>query len=121
MFSLADTIEAAFPYTLPVWLTSYHQGVTPLSTWGPVATAIVVYLSTIFGIQELMRGRDPWKLTFLFQVSPHCNAGEKRVLEFSATASPQSPIPHFLCPPRVIIADMSFLRLGLSFARIERV
>ncbi|KAG8949681.1 hypothetical protein FRC04_008427 [Tulasnella sp. 424] len=68
MFSVADTIEAAWPFQLPVWFTSYHQEVTPLSTWPVVASAIVVYLSTIFGIREIMRDRQPLKLTFLFQL-----------------------------------------------------
>lgn len=68
MFSLADTIQAAFPFQLPIWLTSYHQEVTPLSTWPQVSLAIVIYLSTIFGLREIMRDRPPMKLTFLFQV-----------------------------------------------------
>jgi fatty acid elongase 3 len=68
MFNLADTIEAAFPWRLPVWLTSYHQEVTPLSTWPSVMTAIIVYLSTIFGLREIMRERQALKLTFLFQL-----------------------------------------------------
>ncbi|KAG9000259.1 hypothetical protein FRB90_011866, partial [Tulasnella sp. 427] len=68
MFSLADTIQATFPFKLPVWLTSYHQDVTPLSTWPVVASAIVVYLSTIFGLREVMRERQALKLTWLFQL-----------------------------------------------------
>lgn len=75
MFSVADTIEAAWPFQLPVWFTSYHQEVTPLSTWPAVACAIVVYLSTIFGIREFMRDRQPLKLTFLFQVSATTSGG----------------------------------------------
>jgi len=68
MFQLADFIESHFPYNLPVWFTSYHQEITPLSTWPHAALAIVIYLSTIFGLREFMRDRQPLKLTFLFQL-----------------------------------------------------
>ncbi|KAG8906107.1 hypothetical protein FRB99_007568 [Tulasnella sp. 403] len=65
---ISDTIESAFPFSLPVWFTSYHQEVTPLSTWPSVATAIAVYLGTIFGLREIMRDRAPLKLNTLFQL-----------------------------------------------------
>lgn len=71
MFSLADTIATYWPQQLelPIWLTSYHQQVTPMSTWAEAGGAIVVYLITIFGLREIMKGREPLKLQFLFQVS----------------------------------------------------
>jgi len=70
MFSLADTIENNWPkqLNLPVWLTSYHQEVTPLSTWPQAAGAIVAYLAIVFGLREVMKDRQPLRLNFLFQV-----------------------------------------------------
>ncbi|KAG8935921.1 hypothetical protein FRC03_000605 [Tulasnella sp. 419] len=68
MFNLATFIQTNFPNPLPVYLTSWHQQVTPLSTWSTVLTAMVIYLSTIFGIREIMKDRQPLKLTFLFQL-----------------------------------------------------
>ncbi|KAG8877852.1 hypothetical protein FRB97_002961 [Tulasnella sp. 331] len=70
MFNLADTIAANWPsqLDLPVWLTSYHQEVTPLSTWPEAAGAIAVYLAVVFGLREVMKNRAPLKLNFLFQI-----------------------------------------------------
>jgi len=70
MFNLADVIEAHWPsqLQLPIWLTSYHREVTPLSTYHEVAIALITYLSVIFGLREVMKGREPLKLNFLFQI-----------------------------------------------------
>jgi len=43
-------------------------GKSPLSTTSSVALAVVLYLSTIFGGRELMKGRKPYKFATLFQI-----------------------------------------------------
>jgi fatty acid elongase 3 len=65
---LADLILQYVPLpTLPYHLTHYVRGATPLSTQPVVLAALVGYLATIFGIQELMKNRPPYKLQVLFQ------------------------------------------------------
>ena len=66
--SLADFIEKNFPFTLPNYITHYVAGQTPISTNKAVATALVSYLAIIFGLQELMKTRQPLKLNVLFQL-----------------------------------------------------
>jgi fatty acid elongase 3 len=66
--SLADFIEKNVPFTLPHYLTHYVAGQTPISTNKAVATALVSYLAIIFGLQELMKTRQPLKLNVLFQL-----------------------------------------------------
>ncbi|KAF2626647.1 elongation of fatty acids protein-like protein [Macroventuria anomochaeta] len=46
----------------------FVQGETPLSTFKSCATFLVTYYIVIFGGRELMRGREPFKLNFLFKV-----------------------------------------------------
>ena len=53
---------------LPYHLTHYVRGATPLSTQPVVIGILAGYLATIFGIREIMKTRQPQKLTFLFQV-----------------------------------------------------
>ena len=66
--SLADFIEKTVPLPLPHYITHYVAGQTPISTNKAVATALVSYLGIIFGLQELMKTRQPLKLTALFQL-----------------------------------------------------
>jgi len=66
--SLADLIEKNVPFTLPHYLTHYVVGQTPISTNKEVGTALVSYLAIIFGLQELMKTRQPLKLNGLFQL-----------------------------------------------------
>ncbi|KIJ26916.1 hypothetical protein M422DRAFT_191585 [Sphaerobolus stellatus SS14] len=67
--SLADLILQNVPLpSLPNYLTSYHRGVTPLSTWSTVLPALAVYLAIVFSIQAFMRSRQAIKLNTLFQI-----------------------------------------------------
>ncbi|KAG8708407.1 hypothetical protein FRC08_018916 [Ceratobasidium sp. 394] len=69
MAPLADALLSVIPkeWHLPSHLTSYQPGVTPLSTVPVVVACLVGYLTTIFSLREVMRGREPMKLTTLFQ------------------------------------------------------
>jgi hypothetical protein len=64
---LADILLAITPFRLPARLTTYTPGESPFSTNTSVFWAIVVYLATIFGIQEYQKNRPALKLTTLFQ------------------------------------------------------
>ncbi|KAA1471481.1 elongase of fatty acids ELO [Dentipellis sp. KUC8613] len=69
MAPLADFLLQYAPLpSVPYYLTHYVPGATPLSTWPAVVSTLVGYLAAIFGIREIMKGRQPLKLTFLFQV-----------------------------------------------------
>lgn len=71
MAPIADTLLAVLAPVLPRVPESYvswKPGVTPLSTWPAVSAALVAYLSTVFGIQTLMKDRPPKRLNALFQV-----------------------------------------------------
>src|SRR3954467_10431560 len=65
---LADAIlSLPFPRP-PTYLTSWKAGVTPLSTIPQVATAITIYLTTVFGLWALQKNGQPKKLNTLFQI-----------------------------------------------------
>ena len=66
--SLANFIEKNVQLPLPHYITHYVAGQTPISTNKAVATALVSYLAIIFGLQELMKTRQPLKLNALFQL-----------------------------------------------------
>jgi len=66
--SLADFIEKNVRLPLPHYITHYVAGQTPISTNKAVGTALVSYLAIIFGLQELMKTRQPLKLNALFQL-----------------------------------------------------
>lgn len=55
-------------YQPPVEWYRWTAGQSPLSTTSSVALAVVLYLSTVFGGRELMKGRKPYKLATLFQI-----------------------------------------------------
>jgi fatty acid elongase 3 len=63
----AELLQAFIPLRLPAHLTTYTPGISPFSTNKSVCWAIVVYLVTIFGIQEYRKNRPALKLTALFQ------------------------------------------------------
>jgi len=71
MAPIADALLAilapVLPY-LPESYVSWKPSVTPLSTWPAVSAALVMYLSTIFGIQSLLKDQQPKRLNTLFQV-----------------------------------------------------
>jgi len=68
MAPLADFFLAYAPFpTLPRYLTSYVRGETPLSTTPAVLGALSSYLAIVFGVQVVMKNRQPRKLTPLFQ------------------------------------------------------
>jgi fatty acid elongase 3 len=46
----------------------FVPGETPLSTFRTCAVTLLAYYIIIFGGRELMRGREPFKLNFLFKV-----------------------------------------------------
>jgi fatty acid elongase 3 len=46
----------------------FVPGETPLSTFKVCAVTLLTYYVIIFGGRELMRGREPFKLNFLFKV-----------------------------------------------------
>jgi len=114
--SLADLIEKNVPFTLPHYLTHYVVGQTPISTNKEIGTALVSYLAIIFGLQELMKTRQPLKLNGLFQLHNviltlgsglllACMAEEVvpllwRTGVFDAACSPASWTPvRAVCPP----------------------
>ena len=67
--NLADLIVATIPLpSFPLYLTHYENGRTPLSTWPSVLFTLAGYLAVIFGLQEVMRPRQPLKMTALFQL-----------------------------------------------------
>jgi hypothetical protein len=68
MAPLADFLLANIPYRLPTHLSSYVEGVTPLSTTPAVLAALASYLAVIFGTQFFMKNQQPRKLTTLFQI-----------------------------------------------------
>lgn len=69
MAPLADFLLKYIPIPhIPYHLTHYVRGATPLSTQPVVLSVLAGYLATIFGIREIMKTRQPQKLTFLFQV-----------------------------------------------------
>jgi len=65
--SLATLIQDHISNPLPTYLTTYTAGVTPLSTAPHVLATLAGYLVTIFSVRYLMTGREPFKLTLLFQ------------------------------------------------------
>ncbi|GLB36153.1 putative very-long-chain 3-oxoacyl-CoA synthase [Lyophyllum shimeji] len=67
MAPLADFILAHVRVSLPVHLTSYLRGETPLSTTPAVLGTLAAYLAVIFGVQALMTNKPAYKLTPLFQ------------------------------------------------------
>jgi fatty acid elongase 3 len=69
MSPLADFLINYLPIPhIPYHYTHYVRGATPLSTQPVVLSVLAAYLATIFGIREIMKTRQPQKLTFLFQV-----------------------------------------------------
>ena len=69
MAPLADFILKYAPIPqIPYYYTRYVRGETPLSTQPVVLSILAGYLATIFCIHEIMKTRQPPKLTFLFQV-----------------------------------------------------
>ncbi|CAE7159516.1 unnamed protein product [Rhizoctonia solani] len=70
MAPLADALLSVIPkaWHLPEHLVSYHAGVTPLSTPPVVVACLIGYLTTIFSLREVMRSREPMKLTTPFQI-----------------------------------------------------
>lgn len=69
MAPLADFLLAHVPLpSLPAYLTHYVPGQTPLSTQKEVLSALVTYLAVVFGIREVMKGRQPIRATAAFQL-----------------------------------------------------
>jgi len=65
---MADIIlDPVLPY-LPPSLTSWIPGVTPMSTWTAVSTAVVSYLAIVFGLREFMKDMPPLSLRKFFRV-----------------------------------------------------
>lgn len=69
MAPLADFILANVPLPkVPTYLTTYIQGQTPLSTWPAVLTALVSYLTIVFGTRWFMKDRPALVLNGPFRV-----------------------------------------------------
>ncbi len=69
MAPLADLILTHVPLPqLPYHLTHYVRGATPLSTQPAVMGILAYHLATVFSIREIMKTRQPQKLTFLFKL-----------------------------------------------------
>ncbi len=68
--AIADLILTHVPLPqLPYHLTHYVRGATPLSTYPVVIGILVGHLAASFGIREIMKTRQPRKLsTFLFRL-----------------------------------------------------
>ncbi|KAG6813788.1 hypothetical protein H0H92_007200 [Tricholoma furcatifolium] len=67
MAPLADFLLTYVPISLPRHLSSYVPGETPLSTTPVVVTTLIGYLAVIFGLQAIMKNKQAYKLTPLFQ------------------------------------------------------
>ena len=68
MPSLADCLLAYTPTeSVALYLKSYIEGETPISTWPAVISMTVTYLAVVFGTREIMKDRAPLKLTTLFR------------------------------------------------------
>lgn len=66
--ALAEFIIANVPLPeLPSYLTSWQPERSPLSTTPVVVSVMVLYLSTIFGIQYLLRDSKPFVLNTWFR------------------------------------------------------
>lgn len=46
----------------------FTPGSTPMGTMTETAVALIIYYTVIFGGREIMRDREPFKLSFLFKV-----------------------------------------------------
>lgn len=64
---MADILSPVFPSPASV-LTSWIPGKTPMATWPAMSTAILSYLTVIYGLQEFMRDRPALKLNPLFRI-----------------------------------------------------
>ena len=64
---MADITNPVLPI-VPLFLTSWIPGQTPMSTWPAVSTAILSYLAIVFGSQELMKDRPAFKLRTPFRM-----------------------------------------------------
>ncbi|KAF9235424.1 GNS1/SUR4 membrane protein, partial [Melanogaster broomeanus] len=68
MPNLADAILSFIPTNaVPPALKAYIPGETPFSTWPVVASMAVTYLAVVLGTREIMKDREPLKLTTLFR------------------------------------------------------
>ena len=68
MAPLADFLLSCIPYRLPLYLSTYVIGKTPLSTTPVVISMLAGYLGVVFGTRAFMMNRQPYKLTTLFQL-----------------------------------------------------
>ena len=68
MAPLAKFLLACIPYRVPLYLSTYVIGKTPLSTTSAVISVLAGYLAVVFGTKVLMTNRQPYKLTTLFQL-----------------------------------------------------
>jgi fatty acid elongase 3 len=69
MAPLADAILKYVPLpNIPSYLTRWEPGVTPLSTQKEVVAALASYLAVIFGIQHIMKDKQPVRANGPFQV-----------------------------------------------------
>jgi len=114
MAPLADFLLQYAPLpTLPYYLTHYVQGATPLSTRPVVVGALVSYLAVIFGIREIMKTRQPQKLTSLFQLHNVILSGGSAIL-LALMAEEIGPVLwkhgifHALCHPAAWTERMEF-------------
>ena len=64
---MADILLPVLPSVSP-FLTSWIPGQVPMSTWPTVLTAILSYLSVVFGLQVLMKDRPAFKLRTPFRI-----------------------------------------------------
>lgn len=63
---MADILVRVLP-SLPPSLATWIPGVTPMSTWTSVVTAIVSYLAVVFGLREFMKDMPPFSLRTIFR------------------------------------------------------
>jgi fatty acid elongase 3 len=68
--SLFPVFERAFAAVMGQLPQDFRfvSGVTPMSTFGATATALIGYYVVVFGGREAMRGREPLKLNGIFML-----------------------------------------------------
>ncbi|KAJ3577021.1 hypothetical protein NP233_g33 [Leucocoprinus birnbaumii] len=113
MAPIANFLLAHISFRLPPYLSSYVSGQTPLSTVTSVNASLAGYLAITFGIQALMKDRQPYKLTTLFRAhNIVLSLGSALLLvlimEEIVPLIWQRGLHHSICSPEVLTPSLEF-------------